>query len=88
MAKMDDPKAIGPAMAVALLTTFYGAVLAFMVFGPIAEKLEGRTKTEELNMKIVISGINSIVNGENSLVLKEKLEAFLAPSQRQDEQGG
>ena len=45
---MDDPSSIGPAMAVALLTTFYGAVLAFLVFNPIADKLEGRTKDESM----------------------------------------
>ncbi len=83
---MDDPSSIGPAMAVALLTTFYGAVLAFLVFNPIADKLETRTKDESTNMTIVLEGINSILKAENPRIVKEKLEAFLAPRERSMEE--
>ena len=79
---LDDPSSIGPAMAVALLTTFYGAVLAFLVFGPIAEKLEARTKEEVLRGNLAIAGIESIVNLENRAKTQAKLDAYLAPKER------
>ena len=62
---MSDPSSIGPAMAVALLTTLYGAILAFLVFIPIADKLEGRTKEEVRNMAVVVAGIEGVLNKEN-----------------------
>lgn len=79
---LSDPSAIGPAMAVALLTTLYGAILANMILGPVANKLELRSGEEGANMEVVISGIESIVKGENARVVQEKLEGFLAPAQR------
>lgn len=79
---MDDPSSIGPAMAVALLTTFYGAVLAFLLFNPIADKLETRTKDESQNMAVVLAGIESILKAENPRIVQERLEAFLAPKER------
>lgn len=79
---MDDPASIGPAMAVALLTTFYGAVLAFLVFNPVADKLESRTKDESKNMAVVVAGIESILKAENPRIVQERLEAFLAPHER------
>ncbi|MCA9555182.1 MAG: MotA/TolQ/ExbB proton channel family protein [Myxococcales bacterium] len=79
---LDDPAKIGPAMAVALLTTFYGAILAFMIFGPLTNKLELRSTEEGTNMEVVITGIESIVRGENARVVQEKLEGFLAPANR------
>ncbi|GAB6163150.1 MotA/TolQ/ExbB proton channel family protein [Desulfothermus naphthae] len=80
---LDDPSSIGPAMAVALLTTFYGAVLANVAFIPIAKKLEERSKEETLYMEIIIEGIVSIANGEHPAITKEKLLAFLAPALRE-----
>jgi chemotaxis protein MotA len=79
---LDDPAAIGPSMAVALLTTFYGAVIAFVFCGPIAEKLERRTQEETANMAMVIEGVASIVMGQNPAVIQDKLEALLPPAQR------
>lgn len=79
---MDDPANIGPAMAVALLTTFYGALLANLVFLPIANKLDFKSKEEVLAKQIIIEGIISILQGANPKVLKDKLESFLPPSQR------
>ena len=80
---MDDPSSIGPAMAVALLTTFYGSVMANIVCLPIAGKL--RTKsTEEVLMKGLMSeGIMSIAKGDNPRLLEQKLNAFLAPELRE-----
>ncbi len=80
---LDDPASIGPAMAVALLTTFYGAVLAFLVFGPIAEKLEARTKEELLRRNLVIAGIESVICRHNRNLTQTHLDAYLAPRQRQ-----
>lgn len=82
LANLEDPSSIGPAMAVALLTTFYGAIIAFVVCGPIAEKLERRTADETANMTIVIEGVDSIVKGHNAAVIKDKLQARLAPNDR------
>ena len=79
---LDDPSSIGPAMAVALLTTLYGAIIAFLVCNPIAEKLENRTKEEQLNMKIVMEGVEGILKGENPRLIVDKLEGFLAPRAR------
>jgi len=80
--KLDDPSTIGPAMAVALLTTFYGAVLAFLIFNPIAEKLEDRTSHEETILEIILQGIDGITKGLNQSILEDKLVAFLAPKSR------
>jgi chemotaxis protein MotA len=79
---LDDPSSIGPAMAVALLTTFYGAVLAFLIFNPIAEKLEDRTKQEEIQIDIILQGIDGITKGMNQSILEDKLVAFLSPKSR------
>jgi len=79
---LSDPKAIGPAMAVALLTTFYGAVLAFVVFGPISEKLKTRTSEEVTRMEMCILGVNCLNKGEHPRMVKQKLLAFMAPAQR------
>jgi chemotaxis protein MotA len=79
---LSDPSSIGPAMAVALLTTLYGAILAFMMFGPIAEKLGKRSDEEGTNMKLVIEGLEGIAKGDNARVIQEKLEGMLAPQQR------
>jgi len=79
---LDDPSTIGPSMAVALLTTFYGACIAFLFCNPIAEKLERRTQEETANMQIVMQGVNSIVMGQNPAIIQEKLEAMLPPKER------
>lgn len=79
---MEDPSQIGPAMSVALVCTLYGAVLANLVFLPLANKLEFRTKEEALAKQVIVEGIVSIVQGANPSVLKEKLEAFVPPSMR------
>ena len=84
---MEDPASIGPSMAVALLTTLYGAVFAFLVFIPLADKLENRTKDEVRNMEVIIDGIARLQSLENPRLIRERLESFLDPSHRssQDE---
>ncbi len=83
---LDNPSTIGPAMAVALLTTMYGAIMAFVICNPIAEKLERRTNEETANMSVVIEGVDSIVKGHNAAVIREKLEARLEPKKRTQEE--
>ena len=73
-------------MAVALLTTMYGAIFAFMVFGPIAEKLNRYGTEEGANMTVVIEGLDSLVKGQHATVIKEKLEARLPPQMRSKEE--
>lgn len=80
---MSDPSSIGPAMAVALLTTLYGSVLANVTAIPVAGKLRIRSKAEATKMNIIVAGVLGIVAGENPRVIREKLESFLPPSERQ-----
>lgn len=80
---LADPDAIGPAMAIALLTTLYGAMFAFIIFGPIAEKLTNRTTEETAVKKMAIAGVESILKGDNSMVIQSKLMAFLSPEERE-----
>ncbi len=82
---MESPDTIGPSMAVALLTTLYGAVLAFLVFLPIADKLECRTKDEARNMAVVVMGVDSLLKGENPRFMRDKLDSFLDPRERNRE---
>ena len=82
---MSDPSAIGPAMAVALLTTFYGAVAANLLFMPIAGKLRTRSGEEVLVKELMIEGVICLSNGENPRIVEQKLMAFLAPNQRETE---
>ena len=79
---MDDPSKIGPSMAVALITTFYGAMFANIVAGPIAQKLAARDSEEVLIKTIIISGVMAIQSGDNPRVVESKLLTFLPPSKR------
>lgn len=80
--QMKDPAAIGAPMAVALLTTFYGTLLANLLFLPIAGKLRVRSRQEILAKQMIMHGIISIHNGDNHRIVAEKLKAFLSPSAR------
>ncbi len=80
--QMDDPSSIGPAMAVALITTFYGVILANLIFLPIAGKLKARSASEVLVKELIIYGILSVQSGDNPRVLEEKLNSFLPPGER------
>ncbi|MFH1914919.1 MAG: motility protein A [Pseudomonadota bacterium] len=79
---MSDPSTIGPAMAVALLTTLYGAILANLVFNPMAGKLKARSKEEILLREMIMEGILSISKGENPRIIEEKLNSYLPPKDR------
>lgn len=82
LGNLNDPATIGPAMAVALLTTFYGAVLANMVFLPLATKLERRSEAEALLDSIYLFAALSISRQENPRKLELELNAILPPSER------
>lgn len=79
---MSDPSSIGPQMAVALITTFYGSVLANWICAPVANKLKANSATEYMLKEIMIEGILSIQAGENPRVIEEKLKSFLSPVER------
>ena len=77
--QMNDPSLIGAPMAVALLTTFYGSVLANLLFNPIAGKLKTRSKQEMLVKQMILEGILSIQAGDNHRIVEQKLRAFISP---------
>ena len=82
LSNMDDPKAIGPAMAVALLTTLYGAFLANVICLPIAAKLSNRLNEEKLNQSLILDGIVGIADGQHPRVIEGILKNYLAASKR------
>lgn len=75
---LQDPSSLGPSMAVALLTTLYGTVLANLVFIPMANKLETKTEEEVFIKQIIIEGVIGVQSGQNPRILEEKLSAFLS----------
>ena len=79
---MSDPSSIGPSMAIALLTTFYGALVANIIALPMSAKLKSRSKDEILLHEIILTGIQSLVAGENPRVMEQKLLGFLPPKER------
>lgn len=83
LANMSDPAAIGSGMAVALLTTFYGAVVSNVVMTPLSNKLDIRAKEEALLRNLMVEGIVAIQSGEKPQLIKEKLKSFLPPSSRE-----
>lgn len=82
LGNLDDPATIGPSMAVALLTTFYGAVLANMVFHPLASKLERNSDNELMVNRIYTIGATSISRQENPRRLEVIINSILSPAQR------
>jgi chemotaxis protein MotA len=84
---MDDPSQIGTGMAVALLTTMYGAILANMLFLPLADKLGYRHEEEMLVRTVIMKGVLSLQAGDNPRVTQAKLSVFLPANRRSDVQG-
>ncbi len=86
---MKDPSSIGPSMAVALVTTFYGAVLSNLIFNPLAGKLKEKSKEEAMVLEMIIEGILSIQSGDNPRLVEQKLMTYLPPKKRKvADQGG
>ncbi len=79
LGNMADPKAIGPAMAVALLTTLYGAFIANVLFMPMGTKLEGYTAYEVVYREMVVTGLRNIARGESPRNIQDQMVANLAP---------
>ena len=77
MANLDDPSAIGPGLAVALVTTLYGSLFSNMYFIPITSKLEFNSKAEVQNLKIIKVGVEAMLAGENPKMIRSKLGSFL-----------
>jgi chemotaxis protein MotA len=80
---LSDPAMIGPNMAVALITTFYGALMAFMIFGPVGDKLGMFDEAEKGNKDIIITGVLAIQSGDNPRMVEQKLKVYLAPADRE-----
>jgi chemotaxis protein MotA len=82
LSSLEDPTQIGAGMATALITTFYGAVMANAFFLPLQGKLETRSKEEMLVKYMIIEGIMAIQSGDSPRIVEEKLKSFLSPSMR------
>jgi chemotaxis protein MotA len=81
---LDKPETLGPAMAVALITTFYGVLLANLWFMPLARRLEDKTIIEISHKEMIIEGVLSIQAGENPRIIEEKLKAFLSQEEQEN----
>lgn len=86
LSDMSDPSSIGAGMAVALITTLYGAIIANVFFIPFAEKLGFLNKLEMVELEITVRGIMAIQSGENPRVIQQKLYTFLPPKLRPSEE--
>jgi chemotaxis protein MotA len=88
LGNMGDPKSIGPAMAVALLTTLYGAILANVLCLPMAQKLRNQSDLETANCELIIEGVLFIQGGGNPRILADLLASFLSPKAQRKLQVG
>jgi chemotaxis protein MotA len=79
---MEDPSSIGPAMALALITTFYGALMANLLFLPISGKLRTRSEEELFVKELMLEGVMAVTKGDNPRIVEQKLHAFLSPRLR------
>ena len=86
LAKLDKPETLGPSMAIALITTFYGAIMGYMIFLPLAGKLKLRSEQEMMLHQMMLEGIIAIQSGVNPRILEERLRSFLAPNHRRPPQ--
>ncbi|MGM0418186.1 MAG: motility protein A [Thermodesulfobacteriota bacterium] len=85
LASLDDPSTIGPKMAVAMITTFYGAIMANLLFLPMADKLKLRNTQEITNMNLLFEGVLSIREGEHPRLMEEKLKVYLMNKKQTEE---
>jgi chemotaxis protein MotA len=77
MANLDDPDKIGPGLAVALVTTLYGALISNLIFMPLASKIEYRGASEVTNMSIVVSGVNALLKGQSPRAIGDQLASYI-----------
>lgn len=87
LTSLNQPETIGPSMAIALVTTFYGALIANFLCNPIANKLEMKSREEIQEKEMIIEGILSVQAGENPRILEHKLRTFLSPDQKKKLEG-
>lgn len=85
LSDMSDPSSIGAGMAVALITTLYGAIVANVFFSPFAEKLGMLSKKEMVGMEVAIRGVMAIQSGESPRAIHQKLQTFLPPKLRSED---
>lgn len=88
LATLDDPSSIGPKMAVAMITTFYGALVANLFFLPMSAKLKRRSAEETLNLTLLCEGVLSIREGEHPRLMEDKLSVYLSGSKKTPDKGG
>lgn len=88
LANLSDPSSLGKGMAVALITTLYGALIANAIALPIADRLSRRSADEVLYKTVIIKGVMAIQSGDNPRVVEQKLRTFLPPNARQDDEEG
>ena len=86
LANLSDPASLGAGMAVALITTLYGAIIANAIALPIADRLARRSADEVLYKTVIIKGVMAIQSGDNPRVVEQKLRTFLPPSARKEEE--
>ena len=84
LATMDDPSTIGPSMAIALLTTLYGALISNVICLPIVDKLDSKFDTEEVNQTLVIDGVLQIRQNKSPALIRDMLIAYLPEKVRAD----
>lgn len=82
LANLEDPSTIGPRMAVAMITTFYGSIMANLIFIPMSVKLKRRSQEETILMSLIMEGIRSIRSGENPKLMEDKLNKFLSSEEQ------
>ncbi|OHD66401.1 MAG: hypothetical protein A2176_06615 [Spirochaetes bacterium RBG_13_51_14] len=83
LVNLSDRASIGPYLAVAIITTLYGAIMCYLFFQPMASRLDMMTNTEVLYRAIILMGVLSIQSGDNPRIVKDKLISFLPPDQRE-----
>lgn len=84
LATMDDPSTIGPSMAIALLTTLYGALISNIICLPLVDKLDSKFETEEVNQTLVIDGVLQIRQNKSPALIRDMLIAYLPEKVRAD----
>lgn len=82
LANINDPSSLGPGMAKAIITSFYGSIMANFIFGPLAGKLELKSEQEANRREMMLEGILSIQSGVNPRIIEDKLKTYLSPSER------
>jgi chemotaxis protein MotA len=82
--RLDSPDAIGGGMAVALITTFYGALSANLIFIPLAGKLGIYSKAETTAIEMIVEGVCAIAQGDNPTIVREKMQAFISQGRREE----